>query len=102
MGLVFASLVADISSLDCTHPCQPSSCPEQVDCAHGLVFDSCLCCQVCGKGEGESCGNLYGRCGDGLECVKPAGTSVAHVDFVPGVCRVKRELRCSEVFHRKS
>ena len=36
-----------------------------------LVWDSCDCCKICGRMEGEFCGgqfNHYGRCGQGLKC----------------------------------
>lgn len=68
-------------SLTCPTDCTQAACQPltRLSCPHGVVLDpSCSCCYVCGKGPGDFCGgddNLFGACGNGLECrvVPPPG-----------------------------
>lgn len=54
--------------------CDPDSCEPPEGCLAGVVKDTCDCCYVCGRKEGERCDhedlNLdgLGVCGDNLEC----------------------------------
>ncbi|XP_042908073.1 single insulin-like growth factor-binding domain protein-2 [Parasteatoda tepidariorum] len=59
-------------------------CPEMEYCEFGEVPDVCECCFMCAKGEGESCGGMYGlagTCAWGLYCQ-------AHPKYpqLPGLC----------------
>lgn len=52
------------TSSKCT--CDKQSCHTPKDCLHGVVWDHCYCCQVCGRGEGDLCGGkdyIHGECG---------------------------------------
>lgn len=58
--------------------CDVSACVPPKDCLAGMVKDSCGCCFVCGKREGEQCdedklplpyrNSGHGTCGEHLEC----------------------------------
>ena len=58
----------------------------------GVVRDVCGCCDVCARGEGESCGGLFhnhGKCGNNLNCVRRRPNSVKILgdnDVISGVC----------------
>lgn len=52
--------------------CDKSVCFEFIGCFWGKMLDVCGCCEVCGLDFNVICGGLfgvYGRCGEGLECV---------------------------------
>ncbi|XP_067133223.1 single insulin-like growth factor-binding domain protein-2 [Centruroides vittatus] len=69
--------------------CQPP--PE--DCSFGTVLDGCGCCQVCAKGEGESCGGAWdveGICAEGLICMGRSRVIRGDGDL-PGICRKKEQ-----------
>uniref|UniRef100_A0A1E1WVU2 Putative insulin-like protein growth factor binding protein n=1 Tax=Tityus obscurus TaxID=1221240 RepID=A0A1E1WVU2_TITOB len=81
LTLLFLSvcLYSVVVSLSC-RPCDKSACKQlsEADCPVGITSDTCGCCQVCAKNAGEDCGGpwkVYGRCGKGLECVKPPSPS---------------------------
>lgn len=54
--------------------CESSNCESPRDCLAGMVKDSCECCYLCGKKEGERCYHKdvpsrgLGLCGDNLVC----------------------------------
>ena len=58
-------------------PCNQSSCPP-VACDENLQYmDSCGCCALCAKEEGERCGgreDVAGRCKPGLYCAYRLGS----------------------------
>ncbi|XP_022190712.1 venom protein 302 [Nilaparvata lugens] len=69
--------------------CSPSECEEVRDSecppGAGTVWDSCGCCRVCARTEGEPCGGpygFYGACAAGLECV----VTDLQSDNAEGVC----------------
>lgn len=71
---------AIVSSFSCV--CNPSECEaiSEDDCPAkgGTVWDSCGCCRVCARVEGEPCGGphgFYGSCAEGLECIVAAHAS---------------------------
>lgn len=72
-------LTADAALMKCPE-CHPDKCGAPPDnCPLGLVWDSCDCCLICGKTEGEFCGgkiNHYGRCGQGLKCYTSSAYSI--------------------------
>ncbi|XP_047492555.1 single insulin-like growth factor-binding domain protein-2 [Penaeus chinensis] len=49
----------------------PTECPplDPASCPHGIVTDTCDCCNVCGKGPGEICSDAEWKCGKGLYCL---------------------------------
>lgn len=63
------------SFADSCGTCDPNACEPPQDCLAGVVKDSCDCCFVCGRREGERCDNAelnlenFGKCGDDLECL---------------------------------
>ena len=65
--------LSHISNITTGCKCDKRSCVTPKNCPHGLVWDHCYCCLVCGKGEGELCGGknyVQGECGDRRqECV---------------------------------
>lgn len=70
---------ASNSNFSCPEDCSQSTClsKEELGCAGGVVLDRCLCCQVCAKVKGESCGGRYselGICDVGLACVETRDT----------------------------
>ena len=75
IALFLVSVVRGQSDDECGL-CDPSSCPvPPSNCLAGLVSDSCDCCKVCGKTEGQLCDHpdlptsvKAGKCGDHLEC----------------------------------
>uniref|UniRef100_UPI00398EFAD1 serine protease HTRA1B n=1 Tax=Pristiophorus japonicus TaxID=55135 RepID=UPI00398EFAD1 len=78
-------------SPSCPQLCELSSCPELPSgCWAGPVNDSCGCCQLCGAGEGESCGGRgdEARCGEGLKCSVPPAAN-------PGKRRIKGVCVCA-------
>lgn len=55
--------------------CDQSSCEPPTTCLAGMVKDSCDCCYLCGRREGQLCDypdlssdTEFGDCGDNLEC----------------------------------
>jgi len=62
------------------------------DCTYGVVRDVCGCCDECGRGPFEECGEYFGvtvgQCGDGLVCgLPPPGYPNPNA---PGVCEYSR------------
>uniref|UniRef100_A0A646QEN9 Insulin-like growth factor-binding protein-related protein n=1 Tax=Hemiscolopendra marginata TaxID=943146 RepID=A0A646QEN9_9MYRI len=77
--LLLALVVAGASAAAAPHcgECDLENCPPPNDCLAGMVKDSCGCCYVCGRREGERCDHpkvkplhsvIYGSCGEHLEC----------------------------------
>jgi len=74
LGLLFltsVSLAQSPVTVSCP-PCDLSECESVDHCIAGVLLDTCKCCQVCARSEGELCdksnvGDL-GMCGDNLEC----------------------------------
>lgn len=68
-------------------PCNESSCPP-VACSENLQYvDSCGCCALCAKEEGERCGGSGGeggRCRFGLFCAYRLGSMFGEARI--GVC----------------
>ncbi|XP_076038286.1 venom protein 302-like [Oratosquilla oratoria] len=70
------------------HPCEcRGGCPklDESECKYGMGKDTCLCCDVCLNGPGETCGGLFdidGKCGTGLRCWK--GPRPSH--YGKGIC----------------
>jgi len=72
LGVVLV-LLSGCSAEESCPTCDLSVCESVDHCVAGVLLDSCSCCQVCARSEGELCdkrhnGNL-GMCGDNLECV---------------------------------
>ena len=64
--IFFLVMLFRVSSSTVNCKCNKQSCRTPTGCSHGLVWDHCYCCLVCGKGEGELCGGkdyTYGECG---------------------------------------
>uniref|UniRef100_A0A0C9RPB1 TSA: Tityus bahiensis Tbah01400 mRNA sequence n=1 Tax=Tityus bahiensis TaxID=50343 RepID=A0A0C9RPB1_TITBA len=86
--IILLCIVGSIYSLSC--PClfderYKNNCKTPENCSAGITRDACGCCDVCARGEGESCGGpwfLSGRCGKGLKCDR----GNTYVDSI-GVCR---------------
>lgn len=74
--LLLLATVVTVSCLSCPAPCTPESCSsiDISNCSYGTVKDACECCDVCGRGPGDPCGEggatFYGRCGDDMTCTK--------------------------------
>ena len=66
-------LLTHVSSTSSGCKCNKQTCVSPANCSHGLVWDHCYCCLVCGKAEGELCGGknyIQGECGGSKqECV---------------------------------
>lgn len=73
------ALVGVAVARDCV-PCDKVTCPDVYQCVAGVIMDTCGCCQVCGRSEGELCDpgwdgdQHYGQCGDNLECIQDQET----------------------------
>lgn len=62
------------SEVNCDE-CEKSSCEPPTSCLAGMVKDSCDCCYLCGRLEGQLCDHSdlssdteFGKCGENLEC----------------------------------
>jgi len=71
--ICFLLLLIHVSNTSSGCKCNKQACLSPANCSHGLVWDYCYCCLVCGKGEGELCGGknyIQGECGGSTqECV---------------------------------
>jgi len=72
--LLIVSVVLGVVGVraECPSSCDLSVCESVDHCLAGVVFDSCDCCQICARTEGELCdksgGGEVGECGDNLDC----------------------------------
>ena len=69
--------------------CPNSTCSYPGNCTI-LTRDSCGCCLVCAKLEGESCGGLYGKagfCANSLRCTVSEKKALAGKISTVGVCK---------------
>ncbi|XP_054708855.1 insulin-like growth factor-binding protein-related protein 1 isoform X2 [Uloborus diversus] len=63
-----------VQNIEPCSSCDRNSCQPPRNCLAGLVKDSCECCYVCARTEGERCDHEdlhlegFGHCGDNLEC----------------------------------
>ena len=79
IAVVVMVLVAlTVGQDQCNTSCDKSNCHSVDNCPAGIVMDSCNCCSVCGRLEGEKCDNYtlplasgggYGLCGDNMACL---------------------------------
>uniref|UniRef100_A0A4Q8K414 U5-Hexatoxin-Hc1a_1 n=1 Tax=Hadronyche cerberea TaxID=1107879 RepID=A0A4Q8K414_HADCE len=73
--LDMASGQQQTSQTDCGE-CDHSSCNPPEECLAGMVKDTCDCCYVCARKEGQLCDHsmlgsddsAFGKCGENLEC----------------------------------
>lgn len=92
--------------------CTEQECAQPLGCSAGIVKDSCDCCRVCGRKEGQQCDidvtndqsglfdratytPIYGRCGSELHCLltkdqemsgKPTDNAFCHCTDLRPVC----------------
>lgn len=76
--VIFALGLVYVAGADTCPPCDLSKCNSVDHCIAGVVLDSCSCCQVCARSEGELCDTrrdgILGFCGDNLECIRDKET----------------------------
>ncbi|CAB3982045.1 cysteine-rich motor neuron 1 -like isoform X2 [Paramuricea clavata] len=93
LTLILVILTTLLTRTKSCEPCHSVVCDTDVSkCKDGIAKDTCGCCDVCARGEGESCGGLFhnhGKCGNGLKCIRRRANSVKVLgenDLVSGVC----------------
>lgn len=95
------ALSADKATERCSPKCSvcykdDKDCPR-VNCSNpgnctSFTRDSCGCCLICAKTEGENCSGLYGAagfCASNLRCTVPEKRSLKGKNNTVGVCKGK-------------
>lgn len=98
LALVAAAGHQTATDQQCNH-CDKNDCPPVDNCRAGVVMDSCGCCSICGRLEGERCDNYtlqalaekdrYGFCGDNMACL--LRNDLDDSDESEALCYCKRE-----------